>query len=193
MANYVWHRVVCRKEVLDRYFMDPDPFRDGAPVEQPCISFNKLFGVESLEEYSERYGVYVAYGYGCSWSARSDGRCEIKFRTRWEYPIRAILRALELSHDTVWYAVEENFISVSKFCWSDGVKEDVLFIEDGFSDWLRANEDFDASLEDWDDGVWYYLPTATGTWRRWESADGFARYLDVAAVHVELPPFFKRG
>lgn len=189
MSNYVWHRVICRKEILDLYFIDTDPLGDGTPVEQPYISFNKLFGVKSLNEYSEKYGVHISYGYGCSWAIQPDGSCDIKFCTRWQYPIRAIIRALELSHDIVWFAVEENHIYASKFYWNNGVKEDVMFIEDGFDDWLNENMEFDDSLEDPDEGVWYYLPKATGTWQNWESADGFARYLDVAAVHVELPPF----
>ena len=135
MSNYVWHRVICRKEILDLYFIDTDPLGDGTPVEQPYISFNKLFGVKSLNEYSEKYGVHISYGYGCSWAIQPDGSCDIKFCTRWQYPIRAIIRALELSHDIVWFAVEENHIYASKFYWNNGVKEDVMFIEDGKPAW----------------------------------------------------------
>lgn len=185
MSNYVWHKVLCRKEVLERYFIDVDPLGDGTPVEQPYLSFNKLFGVKSLNEYSDNYGVHIYYGYGCSWEMKPDGFCEAKFCTRWEYPIRAIIRTIELSHDTVWLAVEENRIYVSKFYWSDGVKEDVLNIEDGFDEWLDKNMEYDDSLEDPDDGVWHYLPTANGNWRNWPSSDNFSRYLDVAAVNVD--------
>lgn len=187
MSNYVWHKVICRKQVLNQYFIDPDPFGDGTPLKQPYISFNRLFGVKSLNEYSEKYGVHISYSFSFSWEEQPDGLYEIKFCTRWEYPIRAILRALELAHDTIWFAVEENHIYASKFYWADGVKEDVLFIENGFDQWLDENDEFDNSPKDPDDGVWYYLPTATGTWQSWESTDGYARYLDVAAVHVECP------
>ena len=53
MSNYVWHKVICRKEVLDQYFIGSDPFGDGRLMDHYYISFNKLFGVKSLNEYSE--------------------------------------------------------------------------------------------------------------------------------------------
>ncbi len=193
MSNYVWHKVVCRKDVLDQYFIDSNPFGEGTALELPYISFNKLFGVKSLNEYSERYGVHIAYGHSFSWEAHPNGMYEVKFCTRWEYPIHAILRTLEVAHDTLWFAVEENHIYASKFYWSEGVKEDVLFIEDGFDEWLNDHTEFNDSLKDPDEGVWYYLPTAIGTWQNWESMDGFARYCDIAAVHVKLPPFLTEG
>lgn len=173
--------------MLDQFFIDTDPLGDGTPVEQPYISFNKLFGVKSLNEYYDKYGIHISYGWGCSWEMQPDGLCEIKFCTRWQYPIRAIIRTLELSHDTVWFAVEENHIYVSKFYWNNGVKEDVLFIENEFDQWLDDNMDFDDSLEDPDDGVWHYLPTAKEKWENWPSEDGFSRYLDISAVRVDTP------
>ena len=33
------------------------------------------------------------------------------------------MKAIEIAHDTEWYAVEENYIYVSHFYWDDGVKE----------------------------------------------------------------------
>ena len=191
MSNYVWHRVICRKDMVERYFIDTDPFGDGRPLERPYLSFNRLFGVKDLGEYSEKYGVHISYGYSFSWEELPDGLCEVKFVTRWEYPIRAIVRLLELSHDSVWFAVEENHIYISKFYWSNGVKEDVMYIAEEYDEWLGEHEDLFESLVDPDEEVWHFLPTATGTWLNWESADGFSRYLDVSAVDVELPPFFK--
>lgn len=187
MSNYVWNKVVCPKNILDKYFIDPDPFGDGIPLEHPYISFNKLFDVKSLNEYSDKIGVHISYGYSFSWDEQEDGLYEIKFCTRWQYPIKAIIRTVELSHDTVWYAVEENHIYVSKFYWDSGVKEDVLFIEDDFDKWLDKNMDYYFSLEDPDDGVWHFLSCAAEQWRNWESADGFARYNDVSAVNVSYP------
>ena len=43
MANYICNRVICRKEILDDYFIDYDPFGDNTPLDHPYISFNKLF------------------------------------------------------------------------------------------------------------------------------------------------------
>ena len=191
MANYVWQKVICRKEVLDRYFIDPDPLGDGIQLEKPYITFNKLFGVKSLNEYSEKYGAEIYYGFGFSWEIQSDGLCVIKFCSRWDYPIKAIIQAITLEKDTVWYAVEENCIYVSKFYWSEaeGVQEDVLFLEADFENWSEANEDFDVSLPDPDYGVWYYLETASKDWKTWKSADGFSRYQDYAVAVVEFREF----
>ena len=182
MSNYVWNKVVCRKDILDQYFIDHDPFGNGSPVNSPYVSFNRLFSVKSLDAYSEKYGVRISYGEGFSWDERPDGLYEVKFCTRWEYPIRAIVRTLELAHDTLWYAFEENRIYVSCFYWADCVKEKILFIEDEFWQWHFDNLDYDDSIEEPDDGVWHFLPTATGTWQNWESRDGFSRYLDKAAI-----------
>ena len=188
MSNYVWNKVVCRKDVLEQFLIDPEPFGDGRRMVPPYISFNKLFGVNSLNEYSELYGTHIYYGYGDSWDKRDDGLYEVKFATRWEYPIRAILRILELAHDTLWLAMEENHIYVSKFYWSGGVKEDILFIdEDDVYRWADEKLGADRCLKDCDDEVWYYLPIAKGMWRNWPSSDHFSRYLDVSAVHVKHP------
>jgi len=62
MSNYIWHRVTCQKKALNQFLIDTDPLGDGTPVEQPYISFNKLFGVKSLDEYSEKYGVHFIMG-----------------------------------------------------------------------------------------------------------------------------------
>ena len=186
MSNYVWNKVVCSKETLEKYFIDYDPFGDGSPREEPYISFNQLFSVRSLNEHSEKYGVHISYGYSFSWMQQGDGTYEIKFCTRWEYPIRAILRAIELAHDTVWYAVEENHIYVSRFYWDNGVKEDILRIEEAFDDWEEDKENFIDSLKDPDDSVWYFLPTLKEPWQDWPSTDNFRRYLDTPVVHVPL-------
>ena len=190
MANYVWQKVICRKQVLEQYFLDPDPFGDGTELKHPYISFNKLFGVESIDACSEKYDCSISYGFSFSWEERPDGLWEIKFCTRWEYPIRAILRALGLAQDTVWFAVEENHTYVSKFYWQNGVREDVLYLGDAFFRWYYDHLDFIDTLGDPDDEAWYYLPIAPGTWRNWESTDGFQRYLNVPVINVKLPPFF---
>lgn len=187
MSNYVWNKVICRKDVLDQFFIDTDPFGDGTPVEQPYISFNKLFGAKSLNEYEEKYGRYISYGWGCTWSMRADNLCELLFCTRWEYPIRAIIRTLELAHDAKWFCVEENFAYISKFYWLNDVREDVFILGDDYDQWLEENMDYDDSIKDPDDGVWHYLPTAKGKWLNWPSSDNFTRYRDVSAYTVENP------
>ena len=192
MANYVVNRVICRKETLDRYFLDCDPFGDGKAIPRPYITFNRLFDAKSLDEYSEKYGVTIAYNWSFLWNELSNGLYEIKFCTRWEYPIRAILRTLEVSHVTVWFACEENHIYVSKFYWSGGVKEDVLHIENDYYEWEEKNPLLFDTLEDGDDDVWYFLQGYKGTWKNWESHDGFKRYLDTSAINVKRPAFFEK-
>ncbi|MCR5663092.1 MAG: hypothetical protein K6G50_13350 [bacterium] len=187
MANYVWNKVVCPKETFEKYFIDKDPFGDGKLPADRQISFNKLFDVKTVDEYLDKIGVCISYSFGCLWQEREDGVFEIKFCTRTEYPIKAIVRTIELSHNTVWYAFEENRIYVSKFYWDDGVKEDVLLVKDDYWDWCQNNEEFVDSLDDPDDGVWHYLSTADNKWKNWETADGFARYLDVGAMEVSYP------
>lgn len=188
MANYVWNRVVCSKSTLDTYFIDAAPLGQEAPLEEPYISFNKLFGVRSLTEYREKIGVHIYYGFSFSWTERDDGLYEIKFATRWEYPIQAIIKALELDHEIKWFAVEENCTYVSKFYWNNGVKEDVMPIDDeAYFEWREAHMDFEESLEYCDDSLWYYLQTVEECWKTWESTDGFERYRDKAAYEVYPP------
>lgn len=115
MANYVSNKVVCSKDFLDTYLFDFFPCGPDNPMSEPYISFNKLFGLRSLSEYQEKIGVHIYYGFDFSWAKRDDGRYEVKFCTRWEYPIQAILKALELSHEVEWFAVEESCVFVSKF------------------------------------------------------------------------------
>jgi hypothetical protein len=187
MANYVYNMVVCRAEVLEQYFIDSNPFGDNSPIDSPYITFNRLFSVRSLQDYHVQYGAYIYYGNGCSWKKRADGLYEIKFCTRWEYPIRAIIRAVELAHDTIWYAVEENHIYVSKFYWDEGVKEDVCLLdEDELDDWADKNIGHERDISDDDDEVWHYLSEVETVWRNWPSSDHYKRYLDVAAFRVEL-------
>lgn len=171
MANYVWHKVVCRKEVLEQYFIDSNPFGDVVQIEPPYISFNRLFGVKSINEYVEKYRIGIYYGYGFSWEEQLNGMCEVKFCTRWEYPIRAIIRLLEVADDALWFASEENHIYVSKFYWDERVKEDILFITDGYDRWIDKNMEFECSLEAWDSGVWYYLSTVKDVWQNRENTD----------------------
>ena len=187
MSNYVWNRVICRKEEMDRWLADPDPFGDGKQDSLPAFSFNRLADVKSVKEYEEKAGVPVWYEKGAVCRDCGGGRVELKFCTLWQYPIQAIGRFLELAPDTLWYAVEENHIYVSRFCREESLKEDVLLIEDAFPRWEEENKELPDSLPEADDAVWYFLPEAPGTWRRWESEDDFERYRGAAAVYVEVP------
>ena len=56
-----------------------------------------------------------------------------------------------------------------------------------YEDWREKNKDFEDTLEDWDDWVWYYLEDSKTNWINWESSDNFDRYLDKSVYNVNLP------
>lgn len=192
MANYVWHRIICTKSVLETYFIDNNPFDNDKPLTEPYISFNKLFDCKTLNEYYQQYGVHISYGMGFIWRDQNDGTVEIKFCTRWEYPIKAIVKALELcKSDLVWYACEENHCYVSRFQWTDtGVQEHILPLDDDYWDWDEETENrLQDRIEegDYDDSIWCFIPLSKKSWRVWPSSDLSSRYWKKAVVHVEKP------
>lgn len=183
MANYVWHKVICNKATFTEYFIDYEPIEEGEVIDKPYITFNKMFGVKSISEYYEKVGEYIYYGDGFSYKALSKDRYEIKFTTMWKYPIEAIKKIIELANDTEWYAVEENYIYVSRFYWCDGVREGIIKIEEDYEEWREKNADLYESIEVCDNEMWYYLQTIDPEWTEWESDDGFGRY-DKAIVDI---------
>ena len=82
MANYVSNMVVCSKAFYEKYFFDTNPFGDENVSEyikkHPYITFNKLYGVNSLNEYEDKYGVYIYYGYGHTIKDIGNNLVEIK-------------------------------------------------------------------------------------------------------------------
>lgn len=186
MSNYVWNKVYCDKETLEKYFIDYSPMGSDEKINEPYITFNRMFDVCSLNEYTENIGTGIYYGYGFSYKLVSENRYEIMFCTKWKYPIEAIKQVITLSRNTEWYAVEENCIYVSRFYWNDGVKEKIIHIEDDYNKWLDANIDFGDSLEDPDYDVWYYLKDASNEWIEWESNDEFKRY-ENSVCEIALP------
>ncbi|MBQ4283168.1 MAG: hypothetical protein IJB96_04490 [Lachnospira sp.] len=186
MSNYVWNKVICDKDILEKYFIDYNPFGDGNLLDKPYITFNKLFDIKTLDEYATKLGVHIYYGDGFSYKRLENNKYEILFCTKWKYPIAAIKKALTLSHNIEWYAVEENCIYVSKFYWNNGIKENVMVIDDGYEKWLDNNIDFSDNLEDYDHDIWYYLQTSDKMWVNWESNDDFKRYED-SVVKISFP------
>lgn len=114
MANYVVNKIVCTEEILNEYFIDYYPIDE--KLEEPYITFNKLLGEKSLNKYNEKYGESIYYGFGVSYEKNIEGLMEIKFLTKWLYPICAIVKAVEMFKEKlIWYACEENKIYLSKF------------------------------------------------------------------------------
>lgn len=192
MANYVFHRIICTKTVSETYFIDNNPFDDEQPLAEPHISFNKLFGCKSLNEYSQHYGIYISYSMSFVLKELSDKLVEIKFCTRWEYPIKAIVQALELCKtELVWYACEENHCYVSRFQWTaTGVQEHILPLHNDYWDWDAETENrLQDRIEegDYDDSIWYFLPLSKERWRVWPSDDNFSRYWNTIVAHADNP------
>lgn len=192
MANYVANRIVCTKIFFEDYLLDP--YSLGQKDFQYCkdhkyISFNKLFGdVRDIDEYREKYGRSIYYGDFYTINDLSDGKVEIKFKTRWKYPISAILKAIEIDHSIVWYASEESIIYISKFLYANGqVIEKTLYIEDeDFGNWYDIvvdNTGFYDKLDLADDVVWHYNYEARKDWNTWESDNLIQRYKDKYPAH----------
>ena len=56
-----------------------------------------------------------------------------------------------------------------------------------YSEWRQAHMDFEESLEDCDDSLWYYLQSVEKCWKTWESTDSFKQYRDKIAYDVHPP------
>lgn len=180
MANYVANKIICTEEILNKYFIDYYPIDENEKLEKPYISFNKLFGVKSLNEYIKKYDVYIYYGYGFSYEKNKNGLIEIKFYTRWKYPIYAIIKSIEMfKEDLIWYACEENKMYISKFFW-DGkkVQESILDLENkDYINWRMNNDDFiEENIECPDDEIWHYDYNNKNEWKIWNCNDLIKRY-----------------
>ena len=181
MANYVVNKIVCTEEILNEYFIDYYPMDENEKLEEPYISFNKLFGVKSLNEYDEKYGEYIYYGWDFSYEKNKEGLIEIKFLTRWLYPICAIVKAVEMfKGELTWYSCEQNKIYLSKFFWDGNkVEENTLDLENTeYYEWIHNNEDYIEKIEYPDDEIWHYDYKNKTDWKIWESDDLVKRYFD---------------
>jgi hypothetical protein len=181
MANYVENRVVCTKEILDKYFIDYCPFGD--KLEKPYISFNKIVNVSDLNEYYKKYGTYIYYGYGFDYKKLPNDKWEIKFLTQRLYPINAIVKSIEiLKNDIVWYSIEDNYIYLSKFSWNGTkVTEEVLNLQNDDYDNFEQELDESGELEkiEYPDGIiWHYNYEKKDKWLLCDTENLITRYLN---------------
>lgn len=179
MANYVINKVICTEEILNNYFLDYYPFGKDTKVEKPYITFNKLFNVNDINEYRERYGTYIYYGFSFSYKKNKDGLFEIKFFTRWYYPIYAIVKSIELFKDSIlWYSCEETCCYVSKFYWdNDMVQEEILELQDDYDNWYEKyifTNIIDCETPDAD--IWFYKPETKQGWKKCNYNDLISKY-----------------
>lgn len=174
MANIVYNKVVCTREILDKYFLDDEPFEKGVKLNEPYIAFNKLFNTKLNDKYSELYGESIYYGDGFEYNELGNGKIEILFNTRGRYPIKAIEKALELcKNDIIWYAVEENLIYVSKFYWDNEIKEDTLFLENNNSFNIFNESIIEPKSNFW---IWEYPIEEQEVWQLWQCNNLVERY-----------------
>lgn len=185
MANYVSNKIICTKDVLENYFIDYYPFSPDEKLDKPYITFNKILGVKSLNEYTEKYGTQVYYGWGFSYRPLSTGLYEIMFATRWYYPICAIIKSIEKFKDNIeWYAVEENIIYVSRFRYiNNNVCEEILSLET--KEFEEFDEDYHNSRmhekESFDNGdicVWEYIKRENIEWKLKHNNDLKEKYFE---------------
>lgn len=189
MANYVYNRVVCTKAFFEEFFLDYKPFDEKNIPDSPYITFHKLFGLPSFYDYDLNYSTSIYNGFGFHWCDLFDGKVEIKFCTRWEYPIEVIIKALELGQNQIeWFACEENHVYISKFQWSTaGVEEFVYLLDDDYWDRVDKNEGFLGKLIGniaCDDEVWY-LPLHNDAWKKRPDQDINSRYRGKDAYHAD--------
>ena len=146
------------------------------------ITLNKLFNTKIDKNYSKFYGEYIYYGDGFEYNELEDGNVEILFNTQWNYPIKAIEKALELcKNDIIWYAVEENLIYISKFYWDNKTVEETLYLEDRI-DFEKFNEE--NASPDTNFWIWNYKPESKKGWKIWECSDLNKRYFEDYAAQL---------
>ena len=178
IANYVHNKIICTKEVLNKYFIDYYPFNDEDKLNKPYITFNNIFNVKSINEYSPN----IYYGYGFTYDKIEDDKYEIKFFTRWLYPIEAILKVISLcKNDITWYACEGNMNIVSKFYYKNKkVYEDVLDLSNtDFEDWYKNNiESGKIKYEYPNSSIWIYKPEEKKGWKKLDIKDLKKKYIN---------------
>ena len=169
-ADTIYNRVICTGAFFQKWLLD-DTAED---EETSSISFQKLLSRnDELEAYND-----VPRNY--SINSLENGFVELKFTTRWFYPIQAICSALETEHDLTWYAAGDNYDYVSKFVWNNkAVEEYVLFLKrSAFEIWVKERMDWikKQRYEPFESLVWLYRPEEVQKWKGPVPGDLFVRY-----------------
>ncbi len=193
MSSYVYNKVKCSKEFFEKYFNDPNPFGEEVLSDlarnNRYISFRKIHSCNSIEECQKKTGNYISYWAWYGIEDIGNGAIEVKFLTRTFYPIKTILKAIELDHSLEWCCAHEEEYYISKFCWSDGkVVEYTLFscdafekaFEESYERVYRAYKDGgigeEVTFDDYDDWAWHLDFGESPEWRIWQTDDLLKRY-----------------
>jgi len=182
MSTFAHSRIICTKEILDEWFLTSDT-DGGEGGESPYITFKKIMKRTEDECYFTDMCEVSFYMY----RALADGRWEILINHRHGiYPIRAILKAVEMFKDKIeWYSEREN-IYISRFYWCDGqVKEDIMPIDgvyDDFDDNYEKMEGMIVQRSEREqyvtDEAWIYMELYPKPWINWPCDDFEERYFD---------------
>ncbi len=194
MSNFVWHRLICHRNVTEELFSDSAFCIRCGSCELPGISFRRvydLFHVDPETDLISGRDSYIANDQGISVHFVSEELCELMFLTRNFYPVFVIFKTLEMFHDTIWYAVEENCVYVSKFIWeTDQLVEYAVYIEKEYGKWLESNFDYALSVQNPDSDVWHFMENGRMKWKPWDNRDPVETYSNFMADDVCR--FFRR-
>lgn len=161
MSNYVSNRIICKKDFLKKYLYDEHPAgvlqQSISPIAK--ISFNHLFSMSTIDQYKAVHGTTIAYDYGVGCMDIDQDFVDIRFQTERYYPIRAILKAIQLDHSIIWLCVEDNYQYISIFQWSSDEEKVTELIVDLFNsdEYVAHIEEIGSMvIHSWDDGLWHY-------------------------------------
>lgn len=152
MANYVYNKVICSKKFFNEYFYNE---------ELDMILF-------------PNEGNYIYQGFGHTCKEISENLLEVKFASKWDYPIKLIVDFINIDHSIKWYAIEENYVYLSKFEYDEKqnkVKESIVILDSNFDNFLGKllDADLKVELEDADHLFWYCKLKHFNNWIEWET------------------------
>lgn len=177
MSNFVSNRIICSKEVYQKYLEDHYSF--GKYTSRPYISFRKILNDDLLRECDEH--PYTAFGKEI---IESNGMIDLRFQTRSNFPIRSIAELLAMEHQVIWYVAEDNRLFVTRFTFNDGIAEEIRLLdsESDFEEYMDLYcgsdgcEDLSESLSEADDIVWHFQPEKKKGWVRMCKRDIISLY-----------------
>ena len=166
MADYVINCVICDRETLENWLIDDS--RQTNHWDQTNISFRRFSSASSADEYWGSSESPISYSYSTSYVQMEDGMFEIKFWTKRKETIGAVRNLLEVSHGTVWYAVDESLYALHCFYWDNGIKEKEKVLEDNPDEWIdeieKTDPEYEERFEEPDHWIWQYVAISPEPW-----------------------------
>jgi hypothetical protein len=183
MANYIWNKLLLKRTAFNETGIGSSSISEPFINSFRCFFESCLDGSKDLCDFGRDGG--IAYDQDISCVPLNNEFYEIMFATRTFYPVFAIVKTIEQFHYSVWYAVEENAVYVSKFCLEDcQLREYAAYIEEDHGIWLEQNFDYAANVAEPDCDVWHYMNERKLEWKRWDNRDIFKKYATYTAADV---------